>query len=164
MGVEADLVEAELASESLEVGVIGASQGIGEIDVAAAAENDLGVLVPNAFAERGERDRELDGGAGLSTAGESQLLIHHGEDAATGGLNGDDRSIHIAECIDGGLAHDRLFACSAVAFGNVFSEGTGVEALVVAMTAMRAAGRSQLSAGTAAGKMTHPPAGVLAFA
>ena len=134
--VIADLVKPEFASQRLEIRIVRARQSVGEIHAAATAKRDRRVFVDEAFTQSCERDRDFDGRTGLRAARQRQLLIHHGENAATGWLDRHHGSIHVAQRIDGGLPHDRIFARNDIAFGYVFRERAGVEAFVVAMPAM----------------------------
>ena len=90
-------------------------QGGGQIHPAAAAQGDLGVFCDQVFAQCGQSDRKLDGRAGLRTARKRQFLVHHGQHAAAGGLDGEHGAVHVAQSVDGGLADDRIFAGGDIA-------------------------------------------------
>ena len=161
MRVVADLVEAEFASDGFEVRIVRVRESCGEIHAAATAERDFRVLVDQAFAEPGQSDGELDGGAGLRAAGKREFLIHHGEDASARRLDRDHRAVHVAQRVDRSLPYGWVFARGDVAFRNLGCEGTGVEALVITMAAMR--GGIRRARGAAAGKSPHVFPGVLIF-
>src|SRR6185312_250208 len=65
---------------------------------------------------------------------ERQLLVHHGQDAAVGRVNGNDGAVHVAESVNRCLAHDRIFTRGDVAIGHIVGIGTGGEALVIVLS------------------------------
>ncbi len=90
-----------------------------QIHVAAAAKTDFGFLGDDSFAQSGQRNRQLDGGARLVAARERKFLIDHGENASAGRLNRQHRAIHVAQCVNRGLADDRVFAGGDIAVRDV---------------------------------------------
>ena len=110
VGVVSDFFKTKLASERFEISVVGMRERRGQIHPAAAAESNFGFLRNQAFAQCRESDGKFDGGAGLSAAGKSQLLVHHGQDASAGGFNGDDRAVHVAQRVYGSLTYHGIFA------------------------------------------------------
>src|SRR5215472_972426 len=130
--VIADLREAQLPADRLKVCIVGLSQGSGEVHLRTAAQAYFGGTGHDVLAERGEGHSQLDGRAGLRAFGESQLLVHHGQDASAGRINGHDGAVHVAQSINGSLADRGIFARVAVAFGDVSGKGTGRKVLVVA--------------------------------
>src|SRR5581483_3266925 len=132
-----DLLKSKLAAESFEVGVIRMCEREGEVHVITPAETHLRFLGDNAFTEGRKRHRQLDCRAGLGSARERHLLIHHGQNAPAGGLDREDSTIHIAQCVDGRLTHNGIFTCSDVAVRNVIGVRTGVEVLVIVVSLER---------------------------
>ena len=117
----ADAVESKAAAEGFEVGVVGVGQSLGEVEVITAAEVHRSVFVDDAFVEGGEGNGELNSGAGLGAAGERELLVDHGENAAIGRIDGDDGAVHVAEGIHSGLANDGILTG-----GNVSGSQIGI--------------------------------------
>ena len=110
-------------------------EGVGEVDLVAAAEVHRRVLVDDALGERGESNRELDRGAGFGTGPQRELLVHHREHAAVLGVDGECGAVHVAERLDKGGADERVFAGGDVAEGDivdVLREGGCGEVLDVA--------------------------------
>ena len=153
--------ESELAPERLEVGVIRVRQRQRQIHVAAAAKTNFSFLGDDFFAQRRQRDRQLDRRTGLRAAGKRHLLVDHGQDAATGRLDREHGAVHVAESINRSLSHDRVFARSHVAVGNILCVGTGGKAFVV-MMAFAGSHRAAVHAATAC-QMSHVMARVLIF-
>ena len=75
--------------------------------------------IDQAFAHCGQRNRKLNGRAGLRAARERELLIDHGENAAAGRFDRDHGAIHVAERVDGSRANSWIFAGSDIAFRDV---------------------------------------------
>ena len=65
VGVEADFLKSQAASQSLEVGVVGMSQGSSKIHAAAAAQGNFCVFCNQVFAQGSQGHRQLDGRARL---------------------------------------------------------------------------------------------------
>ena len=105
-----------------------------------AAEGNFSLFRDQPFTQCGECDGEFDGGARLGAAGERQLLVHHGQHASAGGLDGDHRAVHIAQSIDRRLAHDRIFPIGNIAASKAFGVGTHEKALVIAVSAKAGGG------------------------
>src|SRR5258707_8636376 len=139
MGVIADLSEAESASNGFKVGVIGMRQRLRKTHVRASAQRDRFFAGDDFFIQARQSHSYLDGGAGLRAFTERQLLVDHGKNASAGGINGDDGSIHVAQSINGSLAHDGIFAFNDVAVGDVVGKGAGGEALNPAMAGVTTA-------------------------
>src|SRR5579872_2867915 len=151
MRVVGDLFESELAAYGFEVCVVGMRKSRGEIHAVVRAERDRSVFRDQAFAETSQRNRELDGRAGLCAAGERKLLVDHGEDASAGRLDGYNRAIHIAEGVNGSATNNGIFTSRDVARGNViFHERAHVDTLVIVMTATGGGGNANWFRATAA--------------
>ncbi len=153
VSVVGDLLKTELASERFEVSVVGVRQRGGQIHAAAATESDRRFFRNHAFAQRGQGDGKFDGRAGLRAARQRQLLVDHGQHASAGRLDRDDRAVHVAQRVNGGLAYDRIFAGRDVTGSNIVGdERTHAETLVIA-TAARGC-RDAGDARTAAARQT----------
>ena len=163
MGVITDFLKAELAAERFEICIVRVSQRHGQVHVIAATQTDFSFLGDEALIQSGKGDRKLDRRAGLGAAGERQFLIDHCQDAAAGGLDGDDCFIHSAQSVDGRFAHCGIFAGDHVAFSNILRERTGVETLVIAMPPAHTGGGSGHNS-AAASQMAHAPSSVLSLA
>ena len=132
--VVADFFKSQLASEGLEVGIIGVRQRRRQVHAAAAAR-DLRV-----FGDRCLRSR--------AASATDTLMVEQGCARSTAPTSGspspecgrwwvdrDDRSIHVAQSIDGSLANDRVLSGGNVTVKFVIHERAGGETLVIAMTA-----------------------------
>ena len=165
MGVVAHLLEAEAAAERFEVLIVRVRQRLVHVDLP-AAQIDRRVLGHDAFAQGRKGHRNFDRGAGLRAAGKSQLLVDHGQDAAVAGIDGNHRAIHVAQGIQRGFAHDRIFARGYIARRRIRGVGAGREALTIKMNssmapyrnAARAAG-ALLAFGRAGTDRTAVPGG-----
>ena len=125
-------------------------QGVGHVH-AEAVEPDHGVAGDQALGECGHGDGDLDGGTRLRAGRESQLLVDHGEDAAVRGVDDDSGAVHVAECVDGGLADDGVLTGGDVGGEEIAGgKGTGGEALVVAMAGAGESGAAGHDPGFAA--------------
>ena len=119
------------------------------------------------FAQSRQGDRKLDGRAGLRAARKRQFLVHHGQHAAAGRLDGEHGAVHVAQCVDGGLADDRIFAGGDVAVAGVDSVGTGRESLVITVAAAYTPAVTERGPGDRAmrtGQGFHALAGAWSFA
>src|ERR1051326_1404040 len=119
--VIADFLEAEAAPDGLKVSVVGVRQRFSKRHVRAAAKRDLFLPGNNFFTQTGQRHGDLDCGARLRAFTERQLLVDHGKNASAGGINGDNGAVHVAQRINGGLAHNGIFTFNNVAVGVVVS-------------------------------------------
>jgi len=135
----------------------------GQIHVIAATQTDFRFFCDNALIQSGKGNRKLDSRAGLSATGERQFLIDHRQNAAAGGFNRHDCSVHSTQSVDGCFAHNGVFAGSHIAFGNILSEGTGIEAFVITMPAAHACGGCRDDR-AAVSQVAHAPSGVLTLA
>ncbi len=127
--VKADLGKAETASDGLKISVVGMRQRLRKSHVCASAERDGFFTGNNFFTQPGQRHGDLDSGAGLRAFTERQLLVDHGKNASAGGINGDDGTVHIAQRINSGLAHNGIFTFNDVAISDVIGKRTGGKCL-----------------------------------
>ena len=133
-GVVADAIKAQFAAQFFEVEVVALGQRLGHVH-AEAGQLDRRVARDQALGERGQGNGELDGGAGLGARRKRQLLVDHGQNAAVRGIDDHGGAVHIAQRVDGRLAHHRIFAGRHVAGEDVaFGKGAGRKALVIMMT------------------------------
>ena len=104
---------------------------------------------------------------GCAPLDECQFLVDHRQNAATGGLDGDHGSVHVAQCVDGCFAHNRVFPGDDVAVAGVDSEGTGRESLVITVAAAYTPAVAERGPGDRAmrtGQGFHALAGAWSFA
>src|SRR5579872_2383094 len=132
--------KSQITAQCLEVGVIRVSQCGREVHSIASAKMNRRVFGDDAFAQGSERDRKLNGRAGLRARRECKLLVHHGENASAGGLDGNYGSIHVAERINRGLTNHWIFAGGHVAFRDVIGHkrAGGKMFVIVMATSMQA--------------------------
>src|SRR5689334_12733397 len=115
VGIIADLGKAKTATHGLKVSVVGVRERFRESHVRTAAEAD-GLFTGNDFfIQPGKSNSNLDGGAGLRAFTERELLVDHGQDASAGGIDGNDCAVHVAQGLNGSLAHDGIFTFNDVA-------------------------------------------------
>src|ERR1700733_14214800 len=100
MSVVSHFLKPQFAAKRFEVSIIRMRQSLREIHSAAAAEPDFSLLRNQSLAQSGERRRKFNGRAWLRAARERQLLVHHRQYPATGRLNRDHGSIHVAQSIN----------------------------------------------------------------
>ena len=132
--VVAHPLEAEATAKCLKIKVVGLGQGLGHVHAVVAAQIYRGVLGDDALLQGSQRDRHLNGRTRLGAAGESKLLIHHGQDAAIAGVDGYDSAIHVAQCVDRRLAYDGVFTRGHITLGEVgVSKGAGGEMFIRTM-------------------------------
>src|SRR5262249_42888272 len=149
VSVIADFLESQLTAQSFEIWIVGMRKSLGEIHAAAPAKSDFCFSGDQAFTQRSQSHRELDGRTGLGTARQCQLLVNHRQDSATRRFDGNNSPIHIAKGINRSLTYDRIFPGGDVTFGDIVHKGTGREPFVIA-TATAETGTPQGSASASA--------------
>src|SRR5579883_1543842 len=159
MRVVMNFFEAEVAAQRFKVGIVRVRQRSSQIHAIAATKVNRSVFCDDAFTQRGKCDRKFNSRAGLCAGRKRELLVHHGENASAGGLDGDNGSVHIAKRVNRSLTDNWVFTSGDIAFGDVSrGEGTGGKMLIVVMTAAMQAGAPHGPVGnrtTAMRKMVH---------
>ena len=123
--------KAQLASQSLEIHVIGVCQSRSQVHAAATPQGDRSILGNQSLTQRRESDGKLDSRAGLRSARKCQLLVHHRQHPSAGRLDRNHRAIHVAQRVNRRLAHDWIFTCRDVTLSDRVSKRTHVETFVV---------------------------------
>ena len=159
--VVADFFKAQLAADRFKIGVVGMRQRLSQIHFRPAAQLDFRIFGDQVLAECSQRHGNLDRRAGLRSAGQGQPLIHHGQNASAGRLNGNHGAIHVAKGFNCCSSNHRVFTAGTVAFRDVAGKRTHGEALVIA--AVMAAAPVARARRTAARQSTHALASVLIF-
>jgi hypothetical protein len=108
-GVVAHALKAQFAAQFFKIEVVAVGQRLGHVH-AKTGQLHRRVAGDKAFRKRGQRHSELDRRARLGARRERQLLVDHGQDAAIGRIDDHGGAVHIAEGVDGGLAHHRVLA------------------------------------------------------
>src|SRR5215470_5773517 len=128
-------LKAESAAQRFKIEVVRLRQGFGKRHVCARTNLYRSIPGDDAFTQGCEPNRQLDGGTRSRALSESQLLVHHRQNASTGRIDRNHGPIHVAQGIDSSLAHDGIFTCRDITRGQIArSEGTRREALIITMT------------------------------
>src|SRR5215475_3544345 len=125
-------LKAESAAHRFKIEVVRLRQGFGKRHVCARTNLYRSIPGDDAFTQGCEPNRQLDGGTRSRALGESQLLVHHRQNASTGRIDRDHGPIHVAQGIDSSLAHNGIFTRCDITRGQIVSsEGVRCEALII---------------------------------
>ncbi len=134
-GVVAHALKAQFAAQLFKVKVVAVGQRLGHVH-AEAGELHHGVARDQPLRQRGQGHGQLDGGAGLGAGRKRQLLVDHGQNAAIRWVDDHGRAVHVAERVDRGLTHHRIFAGRDVTLADASVEDRADrDVLVITMMA-----------------------------
>ena len=109
----------QFLTEGCEIEVIGTRDGLRQVHRIATGHSQDGGLLHKILFQSGQRDGQLDGGAGLKAGPEGKLLVDYGENAARIRIDHHYRTVVGAEGIDRRAANSQIFAFNVVARGGV---------------------------------------------
>ena len=117
-GIVVNAFKSEFATELFEIEIVALGDGIRHVH-AEAGQLHWRVARNETFTQRCQGNRNLNGGAGLSTRGKRELLVDHGKDAAIRWIDDHCCPVHVAQRVNRGLADYWIFSSSDVAGKDV---------------------------------------------